>query len=207
MMTKRGTRDPLELLPLKPIELLVLTMLSAGDRHGYGIRQDIAAHTDGRIALEAGNLYRHIRALQADGLVDETEPRPVDGNEDERRIYYTLLPFRRGVLAADLARLIQPARPLRASRPRRRARAPARVDAHRRRTPHHRPGAGMTAADRLYRLLLRLYPRDFRDSYRSAMLGFHRDRVRAARTAGESLALLWLATIADALVSATGEWL
>ena len=103
--TKRTARDPEELLPLKPIELLVLTMLSAGDRHGYGIRQDIVAHTDGRIALEAGNLYRHIRALQADGLVDETEPRPVDGNEDERRIYYTLLPFGRRVLAAELERL------------------------------------------------------------------------------------------------------
>lgn len=105
LTTKRGNRDPEELLPLKPIELLVLTMLSAGDRHGYGIRQDIVAHTDGRIALEAGNLYRHIRSLQSDGLVDETEPRPVDGNEDERRIYYTLLPFGRRVLAAELERL------------------------------------------------------------------------------------------------------
>jgi len=105
MPTKRDPRDPKDLLPLKPIELLVLTMLSAGDRHGYGIRQDIVAHTDGRVALEAGNLYRHIRALQADGLVDETEPRPVDENDDERRIYYTLLPFGRRVLAAELERL------------------------------------------------------------------------------------------------------
>src|SRR5438132_3454398 len=56
--------DPKELLPLKPIELLVLTMLSAGERHGYGLRQDIVAHTGGQIALEAGNLYRHIRRLQ-----------------------------------------------------------------------------------------------------------------------------------------------
>ena len=104
-MTRTTPRDPLELLPLKPIELLVLTMLSAGDRHGYGIRQDIVEHTDGRVALEAGNLYRHIRALQADGLVDETEPRPVDENDDERRIYYTLLPFGRRVLAAELERL------------------------------------------------------------------------------------------------------
>jgi DNA-binding PadR family transcriptional regulator len=103
--SKRSPRDPEELLPLKPIELLVLTMLSGGDRHGYGIRQDIVAHTDGRIALEAGNLYRHIRALQSEGLVDETEPRPVDGSDDERRIYYTLRPFGRRVLAAELERL------------------------------------------------------------------------------------------------------
>ena len=98
-------RDPKELLPLKPIELLVLTMLSAGERHGYGIRQDIVAHTGGQIALEAGNLYRHIRRVQSQGLVDESDPRPVAGNDDERRIYYRLLPFGRRVLAAEMTRL------------------------------------------------------------------------------------------------------
>ena len=98
-------RDPRALLPVKPIELLVLSMLSAGERHGYGLRQDIVDHTDGRVALEAGNLYRHIRKLQSDGLVDETEPRPAGRGDDERRIYYRLLPFGRQVLAAELDRL------------------------------------------------------------------------------------------------------
>ena len=98
-------RDPRALLPLKPIELLVLTMLSSGERHGYGLRQDIVDHTEGRVALEAGNLYRHIRKLQNDGLVDETEPRPAGRGDDERRIYYRLLPFGRQVLAAELERL------------------------------------------------------------------------------------------------------
>jgi len=98
-------RDPQALLPLKPIELLVLTMLSAGERHGYGLRQDIVEHTEGRVTLEAGNLYRHIRQLQTDGLIDETEPRPVGRDDDERRIYYRLLPFGRQVLAAELDRL------------------------------------------------------------------------------------------------------
>ena len=65
----------------------------------------------------------------------------------------------------------------------------------------------MTAGDRLYRLLLRLYPREFRARYGRAMLDFHRDRLRAARAAKESLALLWLVTIADVLRSATSEWL
>lgn len=101
----RPTRHPSELLPLKPIELLVLTMLSAGERHGYGIRQDIVAHTGGRIALEAGNLYRHVRRLESQRLVEETEPRPIPGEGDERRIYYRLLPFGRRVLAAEVHRL------------------------------------------------------------------------------------------------------
>ena len=99
---RRRDRDPQELLPLKPIELLILTMLSAGDRHGYGIRQDIVAHTEGRIALEAGNLYRHVRNLEADDLVAESDRRDAD---DERRIYFALTPFGRRVLAAELLRL------------------------------------------------------------------------------------------------------
>lgn len=101
----RANLDPTTLLPLKPIELLVLTMLSAGERHGYGIRQDIVAHTGGRIALEAGNLYRHIRKLESEGLVEETEARAITDDGDERRIYYRLLPFGRRVLAAEVRRL------------------------------------------------------------------------------------------------------
>jgi DNA-binding PadR family transcriptional regulator len=104
-MPSHRARDPNGLLPLKPIELLVLTMLTAGERHGYGLRQDIVAHTRGRIALEAGNLYRHIRKLQADGLVEETEPRALPDEGDERRIYYRLLPHGKRVLAAEIRRL------------------------------------------------------------------------------------------------------
>ena len=98
-------RDPIALLPLKPIELLVLTMLSAGERHGYGLRQDIVDHTHGQIMLEAGNLYRHIRRLEGEGLLVETEPRSVGNDERDRRIYYRLLPFGRRVLAAEMLRL------------------------------------------------------------------------------------------------------
>ena len=98
-------RDPRDLLPLRPTELLILTMLSAGERHGYGIRQDIVEHTKGQVALEAGNLYRHIRRLEAEGLVEETEPRLAEDGGDERRIYYRLLPFGRRVLAAEVQRL------------------------------------------------------------------------------------------------------
>jgi DNA-binding PadR family transcriptional regulator len=97
-------QDPVALTPLKPVEVLVLTMLSAGQRHGYGIRQDIIEHTGGAIALEAGNLYRTIRRLEADGLLDESTVAARD-SDDERRRYYRLTPFGRQVLAAELERL------------------------------------------------------------------------------------------------------
>ena len=88
---------------IKPVELLVLTVLSAGDRHGYGIRQDILASTDGEIEIEAGNLYRLIRGLEDQGFVDQA--RPPRNETDERRIYYKLTPGGRRALAAEMHRL------------------------------------------------------------------------------------------------------
>jgi PadR family transcriptional regulator len=102
-MTPRVTPDdPAALLPLRPVELLLLTMLAVGDRHGYGLRQDIIDHTGGKLALEAGSLYRHIRRLEDSRLVAEAA---APAQEDERRIYYRLTPFGRKVLAAELLRL------------------------------------------------------------------------------------------------------
>jgi len=97
-------QDPKSQIPLKPIELLVLSMLSAGERHGYGIRQDIIAHTHGDLELEAGNLYRTIRRLETDGLIDESSSSS-SSSTDERRRYYRLTPFGKRVLAVELERL------------------------------------------------------------------------------------------------------
>lgn len=88
---------------LKQTELLILTMLAAGDRHGYGIRQDVLDYTRGEIAIEAGNLYRIIRGLEDEELVDTARP-PRD-ETDERRIYYRLTPRGRKVLAVEMQRL------------------------------------------------------------------------------------------------------
>jgi PadR family transcriptional regulator len=94
--------DPATLLPLRPVEVLLLTMLAAGDRHGYGLRQDILEHTGGKIELEAGSLYRHLRALEDSELLVQVATPP---DQDDRRIYYRLTPFGRKVLAAEMLRL------------------------------------------------------------------------------------------------------
>jgi DNA-binding PadR family transcriptional regulator len=91
-------------LPLKPTELLILMMLTAGERHGYGIRQDILEHTEGAVELEAGNLYRHVRRLEDEGFVEESGRRRAS-DDDERRRYYRLSALGRRVLAAELVRL------------------------------------------------------------------------------------------------------
>ena len=68
------------------------------------IRQDILEHSGGKIELEAGTLYRHVRQLESTGLIEAASQRH-DSGDDERRIYYRLTPFGRRVLAAEMLRL------------------------------------------------------------------------------------------------------
>ena len=98
-------KDPHELLPLRAVDMHVLLALSHRDRHGYGLVQDIATESDGRIQLLPGNLYGVLSRLLRDGLVREKEHRGPRGDDDERRRYYGLTTLGRRVLAADLARM------------------------------------------------------------------------------------------------------
>ncbi len=59
--------------------------------------------------------------------------------------------------------------------------------------------------ERFYRLLIRLYPAEFRARYGRAMLDFHRDRLADARAAGESSWKLWTSTSIDVISSALVE--
>jgi DNA-binding PadR family transcriptional regulator len=89
--------------PLKTPELLILTVLAGGERHGYGIRQDVLEVSEGSVDIEAGTMYRHLRALEDDGYI--TTARAPRAEVDERRIFYRLTPAGRRVLAAEMARL------------------------------------------------------------------------------------------------------
>ncbi|MEX2282443.1 MAG: PadR family transcriptional regulator, partial [Gemmatimonadota bacterium] len=61
------------MLPLPPAAFHILLALSRGDRHGYGIIQDVEASTNGDVRLSPGTLYRTIQRLLEQGLI--TEPR------------------------------------------------------------------------------------------------------------------------------------
>ena len=104
-MTPAKARSPADLLPLRSLDFLILLMLGRGERHGYGIMQDVLAHTEGRTELEAGSLYRTIRRLADERLLEESARRPAAESNDERRRYYRLTPFGRRVVAAEAARL------------------------------------------------------------------------------------------------------
>jgi DNA-binding PadR family transcriptional regulator len=91
-------------LPLKPIDLELLLALADEERHGYGLVQEIAAHTDGLVTLDPGNLYRVIKRLMEGGLIAEAGQRHAD-DAGERRRYYRITTLGGRVLAAELDRL------------------------------------------------------------------------------------------------------
>ena len=100
-------RDPETLLPLKPVVFQVLLSLVDAERHGYAIVQDIAERSSARMRIEPGNLYRTLRAMLDEGLIEESDRRPAPGLDDERRRYYRITRFGRRVAAAEAARLVQ----------------------------------------------------------------------------------------------------
>ncbi len=100
-----AAHDVDRLLPLKPVAFQVLLSLADGERHGYGITLDIAARTSARMRLEPGNLYRSLRAMLDDGLIEESERRPAQDLDDERRRYYRLTALGRRVAVAETQRL------------------------------------------------------------------------------------------------------
>jgi DNA-binding PadR family transcriptional regulator len=97
--------DPDAFLPLKPVAFQILLSLADGERHGYGITQDIASRTSARMRIEPGNLYRSLKTMLDDGLIEESERRPAPDLDDERRRYYRITPLGRKVALAETARL------------------------------------------------------------------------------------------------------
>lgn len=106
-MNSTGVRhDVASHLPLKPTALQILLTLAGGERYGYAIIKEVAERTGGRVELHPGALYRFIRRLDEQGLIEELDHRPVPEQEDdERRRYYGITELGRWVVAADVRRM------------------------------------------------------------------------------------------------------
>jgi DNA-binding PadR family transcriptional regulator len=91
-------------LPLHPRDFLILLALVDGALHGYGLVKAIEAESDGEVLMDPANLYRSLRRMERDGLVEETEGEP-EAADDERRRYYGLTDFGRSVARAEAARV------------------------------------------------------------------------------------------------------
>jgi len=91
-------------LPLKPVVFHILLALAEHDAHGYGVIQAVRERSDGRIRLQTGPFYRHLKKLIDEGLVEESAARPAD-DDPRRGAYYRLTSYGRDVLGAEADRL------------------------------------------------------------------------------------------------------
>jgi len=104
-MARTLVRSVDRFLPLKPVAFQILLSLAEGEQHGYAITRDIGARSSAHMQIEPGNLYRSIRTLLDDGLIEESDRRPAPDLDDERRRYYRLTNLGREVAEAETARL------------------------------------------------------------------------------------------------------
>lgn len=87
--------------------LHILLALSGGELHGYGIMREIESLTSGKLCIGPGTLYRSIKQMLVNRLIEESDERPDPLIDDERRRYYRLTPLGRTVLTAELERLAE----------------------------------------------------------------------------------------------------
>jgi DNA-binding PadR family transcriptional regulator len=92
-------------LPLTPGVFHILLALADQDRHGYAIILDVAERTEGAMRLGTGTLYTAIARLLEQRLIEESDERPAEDEDDERRRYYRLTPLGREVANAEARRL------------------------------------------------------------------------------------------------------
>jgi DNA-binding PadR family transcriptional regulator len=92
---------------LKRVEFLVLSVLTDGERHGYGIVQDVADRTQGAVSMRPGNLYRVLDRLITRGLAEEGDAAPVTEGGAERRRFYRITPNGVAAVRAEARLLMQ----------------------------------------------------------------------------------------------------
>jgi DNA-binding PadR family transcriptional regulator len=107
---------PEDLLPLTPAVFHILLALSAGERHGYAIMQEVAESTNRQINMGPGTLYGTIKRLLEAGLIEESDLRPDAEEDDERRRYYRLTGMGQKVVEAEACRYDEMAKLVRRKR-------------------------------------------------------------------------------------------
>jgi DNA-binding PadR family transcriptional regulator len=88
---------------LTPIAFEVLLSLMDGPQHGYGIKLDIEARTEGEISLGSGTLYQAIQRLERDGYIAAVRTR--ERADPRRGRSYHLQPAGRAAVRDYLRRL------------------------------------------------------------------------------------------------------
>jgi PadR family transcriptional regulator, regulatory protein PadR len=100
---------------LKGEALHVLLALTGGPLHGYGILLEAEARSGGEVQLQTGPLYRTLKRLLDDRLIEECGAPAGTRSEDARRRYYRLTAPGRRALSAEAERMERLAHAIRAA--------------------------------------------------------------------------------------------
>jgi DNA-binding PadR family transcriptional regulator len=99
MDQKRPGTEP----PLRPVEFHILLSLAGGERHGYGIIQDIEARGETSVP-DVGTMYRALARMVENRLIQAVR-KPASDAGDERRNYYRITEAGRRVARTEARRL------------------------------------------------------------------------------------------------------
>ena len=91
--------------PLTPAVFHILLALAGGERHGYGIMQEVAEATAGTFVMGPGTLYGTLKRMLEAGLVEESGERPDPRINEERRRYYRITASGRRAATDEARRL------------------------------------------------------------------------------------------------------
>ena len=92
--------------PLAPATFHILIALADEPRHGYGIMQEVADRTGGKIVMSPGTLYGSIKQMLEEDLIEEVRGRRSTG-DDARRRYYRITASGRETARQEMARLAE----------------------------------------------------------------------------------------------------
>jgi DNA-binding PadR family transcriptional regulator len=91
--------------PLTPAVFHILLALADGERHGYGIMQEVAAQTNQQVVMGPGTLYGTLKRMLESRLIEESGERADPGLSGERRRYYRMTGQGQRAAVAEAGRL------------------------------------------------------------------------------------------------------
>ncbi len=100
---KRKTKAE-SIAPLSDVVFQLLVILHDGERHGYRLAKQLQGKL-GKRRIAPGNLYRTLRSMLDQGLIEESGWRPDPGIDDERRRYFCITDRGRQATRSEALRL------------------------------------------------------------------------------------------------------
>jgi DNA-binding PadR family transcriptional regulator len=98
---------PVNPIPMTPAVFNILLALADGEKHGYAIMLEVEANTAGSVKMGPGTLYGSIKRMLLSGLIEESDERPDESLDDQRRRYYRITGIGQNALRSEAERLAQ----------------------------------------------------------------------------------------------------